>query len=156
MNVKEETRQEKTDRENWEHCKRIAEELEAYANGNVYKCPECGETYLFDDIEESEHGDGAENLYFCPGCKKELEENDLEQLSLYDFFADVYDIEYRRGSDREYRSVKIMVACGGPNIYIDTARRAVLLYWWTDRAEYPLLSSTCEAVDKWAEEYWNC
>lgn len=152
-----ETRQEKTDRENFNHCKRIAEELEAYADGRAYKCMECGAVIEWDALEESEHEDGEGwTAYTCPECEHEAREEEWEQLSLYDFFSDTYDIEYRCDGRREYRSVKIMVACGGPNIYIDTARRAVLLYWWTDRAEYPLLSSTAEAVDEWAEEYWNC
>ena len=38
-----ETEQQKTDRENRERCKRIADDLEAVAEGRVYKCPECGE-----------------------------------------------------------------------------------------------------------------
>ena len=48
-----------------------------------------------------------------------------------------------------------MVACGGPNIYIDTASALVKLYWWTEYAEYPLSYSARDAIDEWAEEYWN-
>jgi predicted RNA-binding Zn-ribbon protein involved in translation (DUF1610 family) len=152
-----ETRQEKTDRENWEHCKRIAEELEAYAAGSAYKCPYCGNVHTWDEYEASEHENAdEETAYTCPSCEWEINECDLEALSLYDFFADCLDIEYRCGSDREYRSVSIMVACGGPNIYIDTAEKAVLLYWWTDRARYYLSSEAVEAVDDWAREYWEC
>lgn len=152
-----ETYQETTDRENREHCKRIADELEAYAAGSAYKCPYCGNVHTWDEYEASEHENAdEETAYTCPSCEWEINECDLEALSLYDFFADCLDIEYRCGSDREYRSVSIMVACGGPNIYIDTAEKAVLLYWWTDRARYYLSSEAVEAVDEWAEEYWNC
>jgi hypothetical protein len=49
-----------------------------------------------------------------------------------------------------------MIACGGPNIYIDTAEKAVLLYWWTDRARYYLSSDVVDQVDDWAREYWDC
>lgn len=152
-----ETSQEKTDRENQEHCKRIAEDLEAYAAGNVYRCPECGREHTWDQIEASEHEDECGwAVYTCPDCGEENREDAWEQLSLYDYFSDCLDIEYRCGSDREYRSAQIMVACGGPNIYIDTAEKAVLLYWWTDRARYYLSSDACEAVDDWAREYWEC
>jgi hypothetical protein len=48
-----------------------------------------------------------------------------------------------------------MVSCGGPNIYIDTAEKAVLLYWWTDRARYYLSSDAVDAVDDWARENWE-
>ena len=139
-----ETRQEQTDRENREYCKRIAEDIEAYAEGRVYRCPDCGAI-----VED--------NQLFCEcGAQVDLINGEWEQQNLYDYFSDCLDIEYRCGSDREYRSCSVMVACGGPNIYIDTARRAVLLYWWTDRAEYPLSSDAVDAVDEWAEEYWNC
>lgn len=140
--------QQKQPDENWEHCKRIAEDLEAYANGEMYRCPECGEIHRV-----PEHiGD----KYKCPSCGAVVDIDDMEQLGIYDFLEDVYDIEYRCGSDKEYRSVRIMVACGGPNIYIDTARKAVLLYWWTDSACYYLSDSAVNAVDEWAEEYWGC
>ena len=148
-----ETAAEKAARENWEHCKSIAEKLELYTEGNGYKCPHCGEVIEWDNDQYN----ADEGRYTCPECGEEFDESDLESVSIYDYFdGDIYDIEYRIGSDRQYRSVKIMVACGGPNIYIDTARKAVLLYWWTDHAEYSLLSSTCEAIDQYFEELFNC
>jgi hypothetical protein len=146
-----ETAKEKADRENREHCKRIAEELEEYAEGLVYTCPECGSICT---IEEDENDDGETIYKTSCGCC--LEDEPDEQLSVLDFIRDAYDIEYRVGSDREYRSVKIMVACGGPNIYIDTARRLVTLHWWTDYAEYPISSTACDALDEYMEEYWRC
>lgn len=145
-----ETRREKTDRENREHCKHIAEELEEYAEGQVYRCTECGSICT---VEEDEDEDGFTVCKTSCGCCLEYEP---EQLSVLDFIQDAYDIEYRVGSDREYRSVKIMVACGGPNIYIDTARRLVTLHWWGDYAEYPISSTACDALDEYMEEYWGC
>ena len=43
--------QEQTNKENRDHCKRIAETLELYANGDAYKCPECGEVYESEKFE---------------------------------------------------------------------------------------------------------
>lgn len=146
----EPTGQEKTDRENREHCKRIAQDVEDYAEGRVYRCPECGEILtLPDDVGDK---------YRCPDCETVSDVDDLEQLGLYDYFSDCLDIEYRvSGRARDaFRSVCIMVACGGPNIYIDTASKAVELYWWTDRASYPLSHDACDAIDDWASEYWSC
>ena len=143
--------------ENFEHCKSIADTLEDYAHGNMYKCPHCGEIHTFTEYDETEHeNDDGITCYTCPNCSGDIEENELDAVSMWDYFNDVFDIEYRIGSDRKYRSVKIMVACGGPNIYIDTAARAVLLYWWNERAEYSLTSSTCEAIDEYFEELFNC
>lgn len=133
--------------ENRNHCKHIATEIEAYADGNVYHCPECG--------EEIRMPDDVGDKYRCPHCHTVADIEDYEQLSIWDYMTDILDIEYRCGSDREYRSCKIMVACGGPNIYIDTAAAMVKLYWWTEYAEYPLSYAACDAIDEWAEEYWN-
>lgn len=146
----EETEQERTDRENHEHCKRIAEELEQYTDGNVYRCTECGELCT---IEEAEDEDGFTVYKTSCGCTLDYEP---DQMSAFDFIADALDIEVSCSLDREYRSARIMVACGGPNIYIDTARKAVELYWWTDRAEYPISSSAADALDEAIEELWGC
>ena len=151
-NTTTETRQEQTDRENREHCQRIAEEIEAVADGNCYRCPKCGEIIRWDNDQYNDE----EATYTCPECGEEFDESDLEPFCIYDYFDDVFDIEYRINGNREYKSVRLMVACGGPNIYIDTAERAVMLYWWTDRAQYPLSRSACDAIDAEFEELFNC
>lgn len=142
--------QEQTNEYNREHCKRIAEELEEYVNGNICRCPECGQACNVEE-EENENGD---IIYKCScGCTSKYEP---EQLSLYDWAEDILDIEYRCGSDKELRSVQIMVTCGGPNIYVDTATKQVELYWWGDRASYPISYDAAAELDAWAEEYWRC
>lgn len=137
------------DYENRQHCKRIAEDIEDYYNGLVYRCPECGEIITVP-------ADWSGEKYKCPDCDTVHDGDDLEQLSLYDYFDDVLDIEYRIGSDRQLRSVQIMVAWGGPNIYIDTATEQVELYWWGNRASYPIDSDACNAIDDIFNEYFNC
>lgn len=143
---------------NYEHCKYIAEKLEAYTSGDCYVCPHCGEIHEMTEYEKTEHTNENDTLcYFCPACDEEIEENELEAASVYDFFdSNICDIEYRIGSDKAFRSVCIMVACGGPNIYIDTATKRVELYWWTEHADYPLLSDTCEQINCYFEELFNC
>lgn len=136
--------------ENREHCKSIALELESIAGGNWVTCPHCGE-----------HIDNGDELHECPNCggswiDDDGEPLDLEPFTLYDYLSDVYDIEYRIGSGGAYRSVQLMVACGGPSIYIDTGAKAVQLYWWTEHADFPLSSDAVDAVDAWAEELYEC
>lgn len=135
------------DAETRDHCKHIADTLEAYATGTIFMCPHCGEEYeIPDDVGDK---------FRCPECGTVEEIGEFEPLSIWDYFGDVYDLEFRIDSSKEYRSVRIMVACGGPNIYIDTASGNVELYWWTDRARYAMTQETINAVNEWAEEYWG-
>lgn len=138
-----------TDRqnENRNHCKAIAEEVERFANGHYYKCPECGEC-----IEIDEEGEKIT----CPECGSASDFDDFETVSLYDYFDDILDIDYIIDSRKEYKACRIMVACGGPNIYINTWDKQVELYWWTESANYPMSYDVCDEIDAWAEELYNC
>lgn len=144
-----ETSQRKQDIDNRNHCKSIAQDVEDYANGRVYRCPMCEEIITVPS-------DWSGEKYKCSDCGNVLEEADLEPLSLWDYFNDVYDIEYRIGSDKELRSVQIMVACGGPNIFIDTDSKQVELYWWSDRASYPIDYDVCDKINNYFEEIYKC
>lgn len=136
--------------ENTRHCKHIAEELDEYVSGNVRRCPECGE-----EIRRDDWGEIGEQ-FKCPECGHTTDPDEWEQLSVWDFLSDVYNVEFRVDSTKELRSVQIMVTCGGPNIYLDTASKDVELYWWTERARYPMSYDVVQALDDWAEEYWGC
>ena len=138
-----------TEDDNRAHCKHIALELDAYVNGDIRRCPDCGEEHRRDWSEVGE-------VFRCPSCGEISDPDDWEQLSVWDFLGDCYDIEYRVDSRRELRSVCVMVACGGPNIYLDTDSKDVELYWWSERARYPMSYEAVEALDDWAEEMWGC
>jgi predicted RNA-binding Zn-ribbon protein involved in translation (DUF1610 family) len=133
--------------ENMEYCKTIADTLEAIINGDLYKCPECGEyVRIMNNCADED---------FDLSCGHHTE-YDLEEVTIFDYFEEVFDIEYRINAKREYKSVRLMVACGGPNIYIDTAAKAVQLYWWTERADYMLSDEVCNEIDAMFEELYNC
>ena len=136
--------------ENTAHCEHIAKEADAYASGHVRKCPDCGEEIHRTDWDEI--GD----LFKCPSCGAVGDPEWWDVLSVWDFLADALDVAFVVGSDKRYRSTRIMVACGGPNIYLDTASKDVELYWWTESARWPLSYEAVEALDDWAEEYWGC
>ena len=121
--------------ENKEYCKRVADELEAYAAGRMWRDAETG--------EEKELDFEAAN-------------NDDEQLSVSDYLADVLDYEITIDSQLEYKSAKIWVTLGGPNVWIDTADKAVKLAWGADRAEYALDLDTCDEIDEYMQELYTC
>lgn len=155
--LERESEKAKNDDENRRQCEHIARELDAIAAGDVYKCPHCGEIHAMSDYEDSEHeNDDGETCYTCPNCGEEIEESELEAVSMYDYLADALDVEYIVNSNKEFQSVKICVAWGGPGIYIDTDKKAVCLYWWGDSAFYSMSSEAVEAVDEWAQEYFDC
>lgn len=104
--------------ENREYCKRVAEEIEEYATGNM----------------TDDNGDG---------------------LGLYDYLNDVLDFEFTVDSRKEYKSAKIWVTLGGPNVWIDTAERAVRLAWGSDREEYPLDWDVCDKIDEIMQEIYE-
>ncbi len=131
------------------HCKQIAEDLATIANGNMYKCPECGELIDINDLADQEH-------FECKcGYKCLVEE--LEPLDFGKYFEDnLFDIEYAVDAQKKYKSAAACVAFGGPTIYIDTKTCAVRLWWWQDYAEYPLDEYTVDAIDEFFEELYNC
>lgn len=121
---------------NTEHCKHIAETLEAVAEGRAFFDADLGMVIA----------DGFENI-----------PEDAEPFGFIDYFeGGLYGIEYRVRSDREYRSARAMVACGGPNIYIDTRTGAVELRWWSDSASYPIAEDACKELDEFFMELYEC
>ena len=136
--------------ENTAHCEHIANELDMYVYGNIRRCPHCGEEICRDEWDMF--------WFNCPECGADFDPDKMEQLSVWDFLDDVYDIEFRTSGKNadDLKSVQIMVACGGPNIYLNTDSCDVELYWWTEKARWPLSRDAVQALDDWAEEYWGC
>ena len=134
-------------------CKSIAQEIEAYCEMRMYLCPDCREIFEWNNDDY----DLEENEYSCPHCGKTIDADELEALSIYDYLGkNVYDVEYRIDAKGNYKSVEVMVAVGGPNIYIDTADNYVKLFWWRERAEYSFFSNVGNALDEYYEqEYEN-
>lgn len=142
-----------SEEENKETCKRLGIELENYCTDGYYKCPKCGELICWDNEEYDEY----ENEYTCPHCKEKFDSDELEAVSIYEYFSDneIYNLEYRVDGNKEYRSVEVMIACGGPTIYIDTQKQAIILYWGSDEARYYLSQDTVNLVDEYFEELYK-
>jgi len=79
-------------------------------------------------------------------------EDDSESAS--DYLEDALDIQYIISSDKEYLGARVLVAFGGPNIWIDTVNQQVEGYWWGDKC----IVSYNDAIDLDAtlEELFNC
>ena len=105
-----------------------------------------------------------ENRQYCKNIVDELTTiyngemttEDGETMTLYDHMSDILDFEYTIDSRKEYKSVKVWVTLGGPNVWIDTGDSYVRLAWGSDREEYPLPYAVAEEIDSIFEEYYNC
>lgn len=143
-----ESERERFDRvEGRERCKAIAEELNAYVDGYFHKCPECDEAIEFPD--------GVGDKFKCPHCGNVADTEDYEELTIYDYMDDILDIDFMVNRYKEYSSCSICIGWGGPNIYIDTDSVEIKLYWGNTRESYPIHYTTRDAIDEWAEEYYN-
>ena len=138
------------DYDNTAHCIAIANELDALASSSMIRCPECGEIVGL----PYEEGEGVE--LDC-GCKVDIDNiDDLDEVSMHDYFEDhIYDIEYTISGDFDYRGARVMIAYGGPNIYINTNNKRVELYWWGDTAYIALSDRAVEAIDAYFEDLYN-
>ena len=143
---------------NYEQCKAIAEELENVASGDYFMYE--GELYPIEtdggsEVEGCRYGDENE-LYIMPDGE-EICESDVYPVDVLEWLGNgVYDVEYTIGSNKEYRGVRLMIACGGPNIYINTRSGDVELYWWGESACYPMSSDVVDMIDSIYEEMFAC
>lgn len=138
------------DYDNTAHCIDIANELDEIANGDMIRCPICGE------IVSKPYMEGEAIELEC-GCHIDIDDyDDIETISMYDYFVDrALDIEYTTDSDLDYKAVRVMTAFGGPNIYINTNTNRVELQWWFDTAYATLSSDAIDAIDAYFEDGYN-
>ena len=78
-----------------------------------------------------------------------------ETMTLYDYFSDVLDYEYTVNCHKEFISVKVWVALGGPNIWIDTDDSYVRLAWGNNCEEYPLSYYIRDEINDIFEELYS-
>ena len=118
---------------NLEHVQNIVADMADFASGNYFL--HNGELF---PIDRDKFGklDGClcrEGVYIMPDGEK-IPEGEIEVATIGDYFSDFYDIDYIIGSNKKYKACRVLVAFGGPNIYIDTWRQEVQLEWWGDTA----------------------
>lgn len=60
-------------------------------------------------------------------------ENEGQMMDGYEYISDALDIEYIVNKDKQILGARILVAFGGPNIWINTRTKQVEGYWWNDK-----------------------
>lgn len=77
----------------------------------------------------------ADNLTNPPADWNKCRDIDNEgEFSAFDYLQDALDIEYIVNGKGEYLGARVLVACGGPNIWVNTRTRTVEGVWWSDSA----------------------
>ena len=60
--------------------------------------------------------------------------DDGEPVSAFDYLADALDIQWVCARDKSYHGARVLVAFGGPNIWINTRTKTVEGHWWGEKA----------------------
>ena len=149
--------------ENMEMVQGIVENLEMYASGDYFL--HNGELFPIDiwdfsskvdcEIRKEDTLCGEYTYYIMPDGE-EILEDDVEPASLFDYFNDMLDIDYVVDREKQFKGARIMVTCGGPNIFIDSYSGEVQLYWWTERATAVIPAEICEEINEVFREFYYC
>lgn len=76
------------------------------------------------------------------------------EVSALGYLQGVLDIEYIVSGDAVYLGARVLVAFGGPNIWINTKTSTVEGYWWNDK-HFESYSDELGLNDV-LEELWEC
>ena len=79
--------------------------------------------------------------------------DESEHTGAYDWLSDVLDINYIINSDGTFKSAKVLVAFGGPNIWVNFETMAVDGYWWGDEAHVSFTDDM--DIESVLEEMWE-
>ena len=73
----------------------------------------------------------------------------------FDDGNDVYDIEWITHRDHTYKAARLLVAGGGPNVWVNLQSLKVEGYWWgCDKVEHHFLDNI--GLDDYLEELHGC
>lgn len=79
---------------------------------------------------------------------------DNQPLDAFDYLQDALDIEYIVNKDRNYLGARILVAFGGPNIWVNTRTKLVEGYWWGEYAKASFDDGI--GLDEALNTLWSC
>ena len=85
----------------------------------------------------------------------EQEDGSVEQRGgAHDWMQDVYDIRYIVDREKRYYSAELMVAGGGPTIWVSLNDMEVQGYWGGDRVNEPFIDNL--GLDDYLEDMYGC
>jgi hypothetical protein len=72
----------------------------------------------------------------------------------FDDGNDIYDIEWITHQDKSYKAARLMVAGGGPNIWVNLQTNTVDGYWGCDKVTWGFVDNI--GLDDYLEEIYDC
>ena len=77
-----------------------------------------------------------------------------KDITAHDWMQDVYDIRYIVDREKRYFSAELMVAGGGPTIWVNLNTKEVEGYWGSDRVTVPFTDNL--GLDDYCQEMYGC
>ena len=74
----------------------------------------------------------------------------IELQTAHEWMNDVYDIEWITFNDRSYKAARLLVAGGGPNIWVNLQTSTVDGYWAGDKVSHGFIDNL--GLDEYLEE----
>lgn len=91
-------------------------------------------------------------LYHDSNLYVHEDENDDSSEEYY-YFDENYNLDYIWRERYGLMGVRVMIACGGPNIWVDSFNEEVIGYWGTSEIHVPLPRDVCYSITNHYEEY---
>ena len=90
----------------------------------------------------------------CMDIAEEISDENNTMKQLEAFMEGVYDIEWITFNDHSYKAARLMVAGGGPSIWVNLQTSTVDGYWWGDTCKVPFTDNL--GLDEYLEELHAC
>ena len=97
---------------------------------------------------------GEQLRRMCKDIAQDISEPPSKQASPDVYMEDVYDIRYIVDREKRYLGAELMVAGGGPTIWVNLDTKYVEGYWGGDKVLEPFIYNL--GLDDYCEEMYSC
>ena len=97
---------------------------------------------------------GEQLRRMCKSIAEEISDDNNTMKQLEAFMEGVYDIEWITHNDKSYKAARLLVAGGGPNIWVNLQTNTVDGYWGCDKVTWGFVDNI--GLDDYLEEMYGC
>ena len=95
---------------------------------------------------------GEQLRRMCKSIANQISDGDKWEKTAHEWMERVYDIRYIVDREKRYYSAELMVAGGGPTIWVNLNTKEVEGYWGSDRVTVPFIDEL--GLDDYLEEMY--